>query len=38
MANIECNDCGDMVDVEARTVTLPFVCKWCTEVSNPKPL
>ena len=31
MANIECKDCGDLVDVEARTVTLPFVCKWCEE-------
>ena len=31
MANIECKDCGDLVDVEARTVTLPFVCKWCKE-------
>ena len=36
MPNIECNDCGDMVDVEARTVTLPFVCKWCTEGFEPK--
>ena len=31
MANIECKDCGDLVGVEARTVTLPFVCKWCEE-------
>ena len=31
MAKIECKDCGDMVDVEARTVTLPFVCKWCED-------
>lgn len=39
MANIECNKCGDMVDVEARTVTLPFVCKWCEEdFHTPKPL
>ena len=36
MANIECRDCGDLVDVEARTVTLPFVCKWCTEGFEPK--
>lgn len=34
MAKLECKDCGDMVDVEARTVTLPFVCKWCTEDSE----
>ena len=35
MANIECKDCGDLVDVEARTVTLPFVCKWCEESFTP---
>ena len=34
MAKLECKDCGDMVDVETRTVTLPFVCKWCTEDSE----
>ena len=35
MANIECKDCGDLVDVEARTVTLPFVCKRCEESFTP---
>lgn len=35
MANIECKDCGDLVDVQARTVTLPFVCKWCEEDFTP---
>ena len=35
MANIECKYCGDLVDVEARTVTLPFVCKWCEESFTP---
>jgi hypothetical protein len=31
MANLECKTCGDLVDVEARTVVLPFECKWCVE-------
>jgi endogenous inhibitor of DNA gyrase (YacG/DUF329 family) len=31
MANLECRDCGDLVDVEARSIVLPFVCKWCQE-------
>ena len=35
MANIECKDCGDLVDVQARTVTLPFVCKWCKALFTP---
>jgi endogenous inhibitor of DNA gyrase (YacG/DUF329 family) len=28
---LECSECQDIVDVEARSVVLPFVCKWCLE-------
>ena len=35
MANLECSECGDLVDVEARSVVLPFVCKWCQESFGP---
>jgi hypothetical protein len=37
MANLECRKCGDLVDVEARTVVLPFECKWCVEGWVPMP-
>jgi hypothetical protein len=33
---IECSKCEDIVDVEARTVVSPFVCKWCEEGFTPK--
>jgi hypothetical protein len=32
---IECSKCEDIVDVEARTVVSPFVCKWCEEGFTP---
>jgi hypothetical protein len=37
MANLECRECGDLVDVEARSVVLPFTCKWCQEGFEAKP-
>ena len=38
MANLECSECGDLVDVEARSVVLPFVCKWCQEGFPADPI
>ena len=35
--NLECCMCNDLVDVEARTVVLPFTCKWCQEGFTPVP-
>jgi hypothetical protein len=34
---LECMTCNDQVDVEARTVVLPFECKWCVEGWVPTP-
>ena len=41
-AIMNCSACSDLVDVEARSIVLPFVCKWCREgfqaTKEPKPI
>jgi ribonuclease HIII len=34
MTKIECSTCGDMIEVTASTVTLPFICLKCEENMN----
>ena len=33
MSRLECDSCGDLVDVSWRTTTLPYICQRCTKDS-----
>jgi hypothetical protein len=33
MSRLECDSCGDLVDVSGRTTTLPYICQRCTKDS-----
>ena len=34
MSRLECDSCGDLVDVSWRTTTLPYICQRCTKDSE----